>query len=89
MQKGRDILSQYGLDHQSPQKEKASCGGVTQSHTLKYNPPVGPTRIMATNGPGLHGANAGNANAPTNQDGDQHVLSSGVNHGNCGSQGRY
>lgn len=45
-----------GPDHNSPQKPRASCGGVEMKDVkpLPYSPPVGPTEHMRR-GPGLGG----------------------------------
>ncbi len=88
MEKGRDILSQFGSDTPHQQAERASSGGVMPGKTIPYSPPLGPTRIMATNGPGLHGSNAGNLNRPIGNDGGS-AGGHGTNHGNKGSQGRH
>lgn len=60
MKPGRDILSGYGPDHNSPQRASASSGGVKESKELPYSPPVGPKNIGDPKSPGLHGTNHGN-----------------------------
>lgn len=52
-----DILGMYGNDSSTPQKERASEGGVTSAKPLPYSPPTG--RAGSTNGPGLGGTNHG------------------------------
>lgn len=63
MKPGRDILSGYGPDHNSPQKPPASCGGVLPGYQkdLPYSPPQGP-KHQSNLGPGLRGGtNHGNS----------------------------
>ena len=60
----RDILSEYGPEHHSPQQPRARSGGVEKARDVhNYQPPQGPTGHMQQ-GPGLHGDNHGNAFCP-------------------------
>lgn len=92
----RDILSMYGQGSSQPQRAGASCGGVLPGDTkdvMGYQPPVGPKGIMEPQSPGLHGTNQGNTNGPDygGPHGGRPGIQSGggINHGCCGSQGRY
>jgi hypothetical protein len=60
MKPGRDILSGFGPDYNSPQRASASSGGVTEAKPLPYSPPQGPKNISDPKSPGLHGTNHGN-----------------------------
>jgi hypothetical protein len=89
MRAGRDILGDYGPGAYKPQASRATTGGASVRQG-NYSPPQGPTRLMSTNGPGLHGANAGNENKPTADDGAVGSPGNhGTNYGNCGTQGEY
>ena len=48
----KDILSMYGPDSPDNQKPRATSGGCTESKSLSYSPPQGPTNQMHK-GPGL------------------------------------
>mgnify|MGYP001585616239 CR=1 FL=1 len=56
----RDILSEYGRDSSSPQRPRATSGGVKEAKPLEYCPPVGPSNVGDPKSPGLHGTNHGN-----------------------------
>ena len=63
MKPGRDILSGFGPDHNSPQRAPVECGGVRPGETkdvMNYKPPQGPKNITDSKSPGLHGTNHGN-----------------------------
>jgi hypothetical protein len=53
-----DILSGFGGESATPEKGRATSGGVTQAKPLDYSPPKGPSGQMQQ-GPGLHGTNHG------------------------------
>jgi hypothetical protein len=56
MEKGRDILSEYGKDSGADEKPRAGSGGVKSARdVMNYKPPVGPTSIDNPKSPGLHG----------------------------------
>lgn len=55
----RDILSEYGPDHNSPQASPVSSGGVKEAKPLDYKPPKGPSNINDPKSPGIHGTNHG------------------------------
>ncbi len=48
-----------GPTHNSPQKPRATCGGVESAKPLRYSTPQGPKGQMHQ-GPGLGGQNLGN-----------------------------
>ena len=54
-----DLLNEFGPDASSPQKPRATSGGVEKAKPLPYDPPKGPSNQMQQ-GPGLHGTNHGN-----------------------------
>ena len=57
----RDILSEYGNDSGAGDKPRATNGGVMPVRdVMGYSPPKGPTNIMDSQSPGLHGDNCGN-----------------------------
>jgi len=93
MEKGRDILSEYGPDASNPQKERASRGGVLQAKVMDYATPVGPTTFGHC-GPGLADRNNyGNAGSqgkysnPASTSGAPGIVrKGGVNEGEEGSQ---
>lgn len=58
----RDILGSYGPDAAKKQVGAADCGGVLPGDVrdvMNYSPPTGPTNILDSQGPGLHGKNHG------------------------------
>lgn len=59
MKDGRDILGDYGPDHNGPQRSRATNGGQMPVKEIPYCPPQGPSNINDGNGPGLHGTNHG------------------------------
>jgi|SRR6516164_805896 len=94
MEKGRDILNEFGPDGSNPQKERASRGGVMQARdVMGYSPPIGPT-TFGHSGPGLaERNNYGNAgsqgkysNPATTSGAPGIVRKGGVNEGEEGSQ---
>ena len=93
MEKGRDILNEYGPDNSNPQKERASRGGVMQSRdVMGYSPPIGPT-TFGHNSPGLaERNNYGNAGSqgkyslPVNTSGAPGVVRKGGTNEGEGSQ---
>jgi len=61
----RDILSEYGPEHNSPQSPRARHGGEMPVRDVhRYSPPQGPTNINSPESPGNHGDNHGNAHCP-------------------------
>lgn len=55
-----EILDHYGPNSRQPQAERASNGGCCEPRDVRnYQPPVGPSNINDTKGPGLHGTNHG------------------------------
>ena len=57
----RDILSEYGKDSGAGNKPSATNGGVLSPRDVRnYSPPKGPSNIMESQTPGLHGSNHGN-----------------------------
>lgn len=89
----REILGGFGPNSRQPQASPVSCGGVLPGDTKdvrNYQAPQGPKNIMDPKSPGLHGSNHGIVNGPDN--GGPHSGSpgiGGINHGCCGSQGKY
>jgi hypothetical protein len=88
---GKDILNEFGPNSYQPQAGSASSGGrQTPKDVMNYSPPQGPKGIMQPQTPGLHGTNSGVTNQPTSL---QRPANSsgigGINHGCCGSQGKY
>src|SRR5213079_3412727 len=82
----RDILSEFGPESHragtnSPQASPARDGGVDLDGVVnrRYDPPQGPTRLMGTNGPGLHGVYIGQGQRFSDNDGG---CGSPGNHGN-------
>lgn len=59
MQKGKDILSEFGGEAMDD-ASRPSGGGQLQTKPINYSPPVGPTNINDGRTPGLHGTNHGN-----------------------------
>jgi len=60
MEKGKDILSEYGRDIDHPQAARAKSGGCTEAKPISnYKAPVGPEGI-GHKGVGLGGTNHGN-----------------------------
>jgi hypothetical protein len=87
----KDILGGFGRDTSQPQVASATSGGVTFAKELPYSPPQGPKGIMDPKSPGLHGSNHGNTDGGS-MSGGSHSVSPGIgaiNHGCCGSQGKY
>jgi len=58
MQKGKDILSEYGRDIDHPQAARATSGGVKSAKPLSYKEPQGPIGI-GNKSVGLGGDNHG------------------------------
>jgi hypothetical protein len=86
----RDILSEYGSDKPMKQAARATKGGVTSARDVRnYAAPQGPTNIMESQSPGLHGSNSGNTRQPTGKSSSGSPGIGGTNHGCCGSQGRH
>jgi len=86
----RDILSEYGPDKEMHTASRASSGGVTSARdVMNYRAPQGPTNIMESQTPGLHGSNSGNARQPTGKSSSGSPGIGGTNHGCCGSQGKH
>ena len=94
MEKGRDILSEYGSDSNAPEKPRASHGGqMPVRDVMGYCPPVGPTTFNHS-GPGLaERNNYGNAGSqgkystPAKTSGAPGITrKGGVNEGEEGSQ---
>jgi hypothetical protein len=56
MEKGRDILGEYGRDIPHEEKPRATKGGVTEAKPLDYHEPKGPQN-MHHEGPGIPGTN--------------------------------
>ena len=86
----RPILSEYGPDIKGrPSPGRATSGGVTSARdVMDYQAPKGPTNIMESQSPGLHGSNSGNANRPTGKSSSGSPGLGGDTH-HCGSQGRH
>ncbi len=52
----KDMLSEFGSDHRSPQVSRAKNGGVKRAGDVNdYQKPLGPKGINDPNSPGLHG----------------------------------
>lgn len=83
----RDILGEYGPESRTPQRARATTGGIMSTRDVhNYCPPQGPTNITDPKGPGLHGQNCGNTNRPVcSSEGGSPGLH-GDNRGNKGSQ---
>lgn len=90
----RDILGEYGRDTSQPQTTSSPRGGITSGKdVMRYAPPQGPKGINDPQSPGIHGANSGmDGSQGSTHDALQKggsVGLGGINHGCCGSQGRY
>lgn len=87
MKGGRDILSGFGPEHNSPQRPSASSGGVMQAKPCDYKPPQGPIGINNPQSPGLHGQNYGISNGCHARGGNSGSVGlHGSNAGKTGSQ---
>ena len=93
----RDILGEFGSESNQSQYSTQVRGGVMSGKdVMRYSPPVGPKGIKDPQSPGIHGANSGiDGSQDSTSDALQRggsvgiVSNGGVNHGCCGSQGRY
>jgi hypothetical protein len=89
----KDILSEYGRDTSQPQLIPSRSGGCMPGDAkdvMGYQPPIGPKGINDPKAPGIHGVNSGNTNQPSFlSSGGRPGLAGGINHGCCGSQGKY
>ena len=86
----RPILGGFGPDSSQPQAPVNTNGGKqTSKDVMGYSPPYGPTNINDPQGPGIHGTNLGNANAPGLGSRTGTPIAGAKNNGNCGSQGKY
>jgi len=86
----RDILGEFGPNSSSPQRARATSGGVTMAKELPYSPPQGP-RAQFKSGSGHTEPRGGMAGESMGEGYEEFTGSPGIggtNHGNSGSQGR-
>src|SRR6516225_9393923 len=88
---GKTNSQRVRAGHQGPSESgAATSGGVTSARDVhNYSAPQGPTNIMESQSPGLHGSNSGNTRQPTGKSSSGGPGIGGTNHGCCGSQGRH
>ena len=85
----REILGGFGPDANKPQAARATKGGIMSARDVNnYSPPQGPSNIMESQSPGLHGSNSGNTRQPTAKSSSGGPGLGGETH-HCGSQGRH